>query len=183
MSEPTTDAERRVASGFPRPDDVPGPTERLRRLHGDAATEPGSPRFGRTSVEHAATDDVASMDEMLKAQGPGSRAADAIESIALRVAEETATRLRSELERRGLSQSLKSAGFGAVEVGGAALLGVVVVGTITGAAVDALSTVMPRWAAGLTTVGLCSVPAAFLALSGRRQLAQALRTATVQASS
>lgn len=183
MTEPTTDAERRVASGFPRPDDVPGPTERLRQLHGDAAAEPGSPRFGRTSVEQAATGDVASMDEMLKAQGPGSRTVDAIESIAVRVAEETAARLRSEFDRRGLSQSMRNAGMGAVQVGGAALLGVVVVGAVTGAAVDALSTVMPRWAAGLTTVGLCSVPAAVLALSGRKQLAEALRTATVQASS
>lgn len=173
------DPGRRVSSGFPDPADVPGPTEQLRRLHGDTATEPAPPKFGRTTAARAATDDVVTIDDMVSLGGAATgRAADAIGKIATRVVEESASRLRGEFERRGLASSVKVAELGAAEIGGAALLGVIAVGALSTAATDALSRVMPRWAAGLTTFGVCIAPAAALTLMGRRQLGASLRTAT-----
>jgi hypothetical protein len=173
------DPGRRVSSGFPDPADVPGPTEQLRRLHGDVATEPAPPKFGRTTSARAGTDDVVTMDDMVSLGGAGGgRAADAVGKIAARVVEESASRLRAEFERRGLASSVKVAELGAVEIGGAALLSMIAVGALGAAATDALSNVMPRWAAGLTTFGLCTAPAAALTLMGRRQLRASLRTAT-----
>jgi hypothetical protein len=179
MAHPVSDdPARRVSSGFPDPADVPGPTEQLRKLHGDPATEPGEPKFGRTTTARAATDDVVTMDDMVSLGGAASgRAADAVGKIATRVVEETASRLRTEFERRGLGSSVKVAELGAVEIGGAALLGVIAVGALSAAATEALSTFMPRWAAGLSMFGLCMAPAAALTLMGRRQLSASLRTA------
>jgi hypothetical protein len=173
------DPVRRVSSGFPDPADVPGPTERLRRLHGDVATEPAEPKFGRTTAARAGKDDVVTIDDMVSLGGAAAgRATDAVGAIASRVAEETASRLKTEFERRGLASSVRVAELGAVELGGAALLGVVAVGALSAAATDALASVMPRWAAGLTTFGLCMAPAAALAVMGRKQLGASLRSAT-----
>jgi hypothetical protein len=180
MANPLSDDPgRRVSSGFPDPADVPGPTEQLRRLRGDTATEPAPPKFGRTTAARAATDDVVTMDDMVSLGGAASgRAADAIGKIAARVVEESSSRLRAEFERRGLASSVSVAELGAVEIGGAALLSVIAVGALSAAATDALSTLMPRWAAGLTTFGLCMAPAAALTFMGRRQLSASLRAAT-----
>ena len=60
-SRESDDRSRRVASGFPDPADVPGPTQRLRELHGDTATEPKTPKYGRASASTAGSDDYVSL--------------------------------------------------------------------------------------------------------------------------
>ena len=96
------DRSRRVASGFPNPDDVPGPTERLRELHGDTATEPKPPKYGRASASTAGSDDYITLDDMEHGSGAGG-ATDRVASFAQRVAEETATRLRADFDISGFS--------------------------------------------------------------------------------
>ena len=150
------DRSRRVASGFPNPDDVPGPTERLRELHGDTATEPKPPKYGRASASTAGSDDYISLDDM---DGSATDApADRVASFARRVAEETAVRLRADFDRRGIAGKAKAAGVGAGEIGLAGALSLGVLGATGTAMIAGLSRVMPVWAAALVTAGAFGVP-------------------------
>ncbi len=163
------DRSRRVASGFPDPADVPGPTQRLRELHGDTATEPKPPKYGRASASTAGSDDYIPLDDMEHSSGTGG-AADRVASFAQRVAEETATRLRGEFDRRGISAKAKAAGVGAGEIGLAGALSLGVLGATGTAMVAELSRVMPVWAAALVTAGAFGVPAAVLSSRGLKRI-------------
>jgi hypothetical protein len=120
------DRERRVASGFPDPETVPGPTERLRELHGDVGKAPLPPKYGRASASTAASDDYVSMEDMLNGSGGGmaSGATDRLSAFARKVGDETADRVRAELDRRGIADKAKAAGLGVGQMGVAGALGV-----------------------------------------------------------
>jgi hypothetical protein len=163
------DRSRRVASGFPNPDDVPGPTERLRELHGDTATEPKPPKYGRASASTAGSDDYISLDDMERGTGAGG-AADRVASFAQRVADETAVRLRADFDRRGIAGKAKAAGVGVGEIGVAGALTLGVLGATGTAMVAGLSRVMPVWAAALVTAGAFGVPAAILSSRGLKRI-------------
>ncbi|HEY6470082.1 MAG TPA: phage holin family protein [Candidatus Dormibacteraeota bacterium] len=163
------DRSRRVASGFPDPADVPGPTERLRELHGETATEPKPPKYGRASASTAGSGDYVSLDDMERgsaADAPAERVA----GFAQRVAEETATRLRADFDRRGIAGKAKAAGVGVGEIGVAGALGLGVLGATGTAMIAGLSRVMPVWAAALVTAGAFGVPAAILSSRGVKRI-------------
>jgi Putative Actinobacterial Holin-X, holin superfamily III len=166
------DRERRVASGFPYPDDVPGPTERLRELHPDVETAPKPPKFGRASASTAASDDYISMDDMLNASGStlAGGAADKLAAFARRIGDETADRLRAELDRRGIADQARAAGFGVGQMGIAGALGLGALGAGATAMIAGMSRVMPVWASALVTAGVLGVPAGILAADGLRRL-------------
>jgi hypothetical protein len=157
------DRSRRVASGFPDPADVPGPTERLRELHGDIATQPKPPKYGRASASTAGSDDYVSLDDMERGSATDAPA-DRVAGFARRVAEETATRLRADFDRRGIAGKAKAAGVG---VGA---LGLGVLGATGTAMIAGLSRVMPVWAAALVTAGAFGVPAAILSSRGLKRI-------------
>jgi hypothetical protein len=163
------DRSRRVASGFPNPDDVPGPTERLRELHRDTATDPKPPKYGRASASTAGSDDYISLDDMERGTGAGG-AADRVASFAQRVADETAVRLRADFDRRGIAGKAKAAGVGVGEIGVAGVLTLGVLGATGTAMVAGLSRVMPVWAAALVTAGAFGVPAAILSSRGLKRI-------------
>lgn len=175
MAEKSSRDPRTVASGFPEPDSVAGPTESLRRLHGEDATAVREPKFGRVTIEDAGSGDVVGMDEMVT-PGGGARAAatDMATSIAMRVAEETASRVREELRSRGIPEKARIAGIGAVELSAAAALGACGVAALTASVSNLLATAMPRWAATVVTTGLLAAPAVALAVDGRRRLREGL---------
>jgi hypothetical protein len=166
------DRERRVASGFPDPDTVPGPTERLRELHGDTATEPRPPKYGRASASTAASDDYVSMDDMLNGSGGGlaGGAADRLSAFARKVGDETADRVRAELDRRGIADKARAAGFGVGQMGIASVLGLCALGAGATAMITGMSRVMPVWASALITAGALGVPAGILAADGLRRV-------------
>lgn len=164
------DRDRRVASGFPDPEKVPGPTERLRELHGDSSGGPQTPKFGRASASTAATDDYVPMDEMLRGNGFSGGAADRVSAFARRLGDEAADRIRSELVRRGVAENAKTAGMGIGEIGLASVLGLGVLGGAATAMIAGLGRVMPVWAAGLVTAGAFGIPAGVLAARGARDI-------------
>jgi Putative Actinobacterial Holin-X, holin superfamily III len=172
MADPNEgDRDRRVASGFPDPEKVPGPTERLRELHGDVATEPQPPKYGRASASTAASDDYVSMDDMLGASGGlAGGAADRLTAFARKVGDETADRVRAELDRRGVAEKAKAAGVGVGQMGVASALGLAALGAAATAMIAGLSRVMPVWASALVTAGALGVPAGVLAADGFRRI-------------
>ena len=65
----TEGRERRVASGFPNPDDVPGPTESRRRLPGYVDASPQPPNYGPAPApggerENPEADNVAQVNDV-----------------------------------------------------------------------------------------------------------------------
>jgi hypothetical protein len=177
MAEPNEndDRERRVASGFPDPADVPGPTEQLRKLHGQTATEPKPPKFGRASASTAGSDDYVPIDEMLRgSSGFADDAADRVASFARKVGDETVARLRDELDKRGVAAKAKAAGIGAGEMGLAGALGVAALGAGTAAMIAGLSRVMPVWTAALVTAGAFGIPAGLLSTRGLKRVRAAM---------
>lgn len=166
------DRERRVASAFPDPDDVPGPTERLRALHGDAETEPMPPKYGRASTATAGSDDYISIDDMLKESGSAfaGRATDKLGAFARRIGDETADRLRVELDRRGVAEKAKAAGLGIGQMGLASALGLGALGAAATAVIAGMSWVMPVWASASITAAALGVPAGLLAADGLRRV-------------
>ena len=163
----TDGRERRVASGFPDPADVPGPTESLRRLHGDGDGSPLPPKYGRASASTAGKDDYVPIEEMLRGSGGlTDGAADRVAAFAQRIADETADRLRAELGRRGVAEKAKAAGIGAGQIGIAGALGLGALGATGTAVIAGLSRVMPVWAAALVTAGAFGIPAGILTRRG-----------------
>lgn len=170
--------DRTVASGFPAPDDVPGPTERLRELHGDTDGEPSEPRYGRAPLDRAATEDVVPPDAMGRSDGDRVRAtADTLESVGRRVGSEAALRARGEMERRGVPQRLGLARNATSQLTGAGILGACASGTLTAAIVMLWSKVLPNWAAALTTAGILGGAAAPLVYVARGTIRRALAPA------
>jgi len=141
MADPNEgDRDRRVASGFPDPEKVPGPTERLRELHGDVATEPKPPKYGRASASTAASDDYVSIDDMLGGSGSlAGGAADRLTAFARKVGDETADRVRAELDRRGVADKAKAAGVGVGQMGVAGALGLAALGAAATAMIAGLT--------------------------------------------
>ncbi len=176
--------ERRVASGFPDPDKVPGPTERLRELHGNTATEPQPPRYGRASAATAATDDYVSIDDMLGGSGgsPGG-AADRFAAFARRVGDEAAERVKDELDRRGVAGKAKAAELGIGQMGIVGVLGLAAVGATATAMVAGMSRVMPLWASALVTAGVFGIPAGILTADGLGRVSANVRAMGTPATS
>ena len=169
--------ERTVASGFPDPEKVPGPTERLRELHGDTDGDPKPPKYGRASASTAASQDYVSMDDMLNgSSGFREGAADRLASFARRVGDETAERIRTELDRQGVFEKAKTAGLGIGQMGLASALGLGALGATATAMVAGLSRFMPVWASALITACAFGVPAGFLAADGLRRVNQSVST-------
>jgi hypothetical protein len=166
------DRERRVASGFPDPETVPGPTERLRELHGDVGTAPMPPKYGRASASTAASDDYVLMEDMLNGSRgtAGGGTTDRLAAFALKVGDETADRVRAELDRRGIADKAKAAGFGVGQMGMASAFGLCALGAGATAMIAGLSRVMPVWASALVTAGVLGVPAGVLAADGLRRV-------------
>jgi hypothetical protein len=168
------DRDRRVASGFPDPDKVPGPTERLRELHGITDTAPRAPKYGRASASTAGSDDYVPLEEMLQGSGLGGGAAERLSGFARRLGDEAALRIGEELQRRGIAGKAKTAGMGAGEIGAAGILGLGAVGAGATAVIVGLHRVMPVWASALVTAGALGIPAGVLASRGVRHLRMGL---------
>jgi hypothetical protein len=164
------DRDRRVASGFPDPEKVPGPTERLRELHGITDTAPRAPKYGRASASTAGSDDYVPLDEMLQGSGITGAAGDRRSAFARRLEDEVAGRIVEELTRRGIAGKAKTAGMGAGEIGAAGILGLGAVGAGATAVIVGLRRVMPVWASALVTAGALGIPAGILASRGVRHL-------------
>jgi Putative Actinobacterial Holin-X, holin superfamily III len=164
------DRDRRVASGFPDPADVPGPTERLRQVHGGAATEP-KPKYGRASASTAGSNDYVPLDEMTHASsGLADGAVDRVSAFARRVGDDLADRLRTELDARGATEIAKTAGVGVAELGAAGILGLGAIGASATAMIFGLNKVMPAWASSLVVAGVFGLPAGILASRGIRHV-------------
>lgn len=160
-----------VAFGYPPPDEVPGPTERLRELQGDQNTEPQEPKFGRVRAEQAATEDHAELKEIIGSSSAGGDAARAtVAALANRVAEQTAARVRSEIEARDVPQRMRQAGQGIGVLGLSGVLAFGALGAATTAAIAGLSQVLPVWAASIVTAAALGAPAAMLAVAGQRRV-------------
>ncbi|MGI0129091.1 MAG: phage holin family protein [Thermoplasmata archaeon] len=160
-----------AAFGYPPPDEVPGPTERLRQLQGDQETEPQEPKFGRVPAEQAATEDHADLHEVIGGRSSAGDAARAsMAALANRVAEQTAERVRAEMDARDIPGRMKEAGkgIGALGLSGGLALGAF--GATTAAIIAALSEAMPVWAASVITAAAFAAPAAVLAISGQRRV-------------
>lgn len=171
MTERDDDRERRVASGFPDPADVPGPTERLRQVHGGTATEPMLPRYGRATASTAGSDDYVPLDEMVRGSGAFAEgAADGVSAFARRVGDDLADRIRAELNKRGAGEQAKTAAVGVAEIGAAGVLGLATVGATATAMIVGLNRVMPAWAPSLVTASAFGIPAGILASRGVRHL-------------
>jgi uncharacterized membrane protein YqjE len=87
-----------------------------------------------------------------------------------------ATRLvRSEIElaKAELAAKGKQAGIGAGMLGGAGLLAVVGLGALTAAAIAALATAMPTWAAALIVAAVYFAVAGIAALLGKGRVQKA----------
>jgi len=185
MADPNEgDRDRRVASGFPDPDKVAGPTERLRELHGDTGDAPKPPKYGRASATTAGSQDYVLMDDMLAGSGSFTEgAADRLAAFARRVGDETAERIRAELDRQGVFEKAKTAGLGVGQIGLASALGLGALGATGTAMVAGLSRFMPVWASALITAGAFGVPAGFLAADGLRRVNKSVAAIGVPAPS
>jgi hypothetical protein len=174
MSDETNnqgDRNRRVASGFPDPSDVPCPTERLRQVHGGAAVEPMPPKYGRASASTAGSDDYVPLHEMEHGSGGISDGtADRVATFARRIADDLADRVRTELDKRGAAEATKTATVGVAEIGAAGMLGLGAVGATATAMIVGLNKVLPLWASSLITVGTFGIPAGILASRGLRHV-------------
>lgn len=170
MARSTRDAAG-TTFGYPPPDEVPGPTERLRQLQGDEKTEPQEPKFGRVPAEQAGTEDHADMHEVIGARGSaGDAARTYMTQLANRAAEQTAERLRAEMEARDIPGRMKKAGQGLGALGLSGGLAIGAFGATTAAIIAALSEAMPVWAASIITAAAFATPAAFLAITGQRRV-------------
>ena len=172
MAKPVRDdGEARVAWGYPRPEDVPGPTERLRELHGDTDAEPLEPKYGRVRAEQAATEDHVDVEDLVSVTGhAGEAVRDSVAALANRVAEQTASRLRAEMAARGIPERVRQAGRGAGALGASGVLALSACGAATAGAIAAMSEALPVWAASLIAAAALGAPAAVLAVVGRRRL-------------
>ena len=166
------DAERTVASGFPDPDTVPSPTERLRKLHGESGEQPEEPKLGRSRKGSAAKGDVGSLQETIAGSGGGAAdaAGGAIATIARSIGEQAARHAIEDFARHGYLGRLQTAGAGAGQIGAAALLGACAAGAFTAGVVMLWSRVLPRPLAAFATAATLGGAAVPLIMSGSSQI-------------
>jgi hypothetical protein len=112
------------------------------------------------------------MDEMLNGSGGSlaGSAADRLSAFARKIGDETADRVRAELDRRGIADKAKAAGLGVGQLGVASALGLCALGAGATAMIAGLSRVMPVWASAAVTAGVLGVPAGVLAADGMRRV-------------
>jgi hypothetical protein len=98
------------------------------------------------------------------------------------LAQETSTLVRQELAlaKAEVTQTAKRTGIGIGELGGAALIGLFALACLTACAIAALALAMPVWLAALVVAAVYGAAAAFLGLSGKRQITRAMPPAPEQ---
>ncbi|HEX3604752.1 MAG TPA: phage holin family protein [Candidatus Dormibacteraeota bacterium] len=98
------------------------------------------------------------------------------------LAQETSTLVRQELAlaKAEVTQTAKRTGIGIGELGGAALIGLFALACLTVCAIAALALAMPVWLAALVVAAVYGAAAAFLGLSGKRQITRAMPPAPEQ---
>jgi hypothetical protein len=99
-----------------------------------------------------------------------------IAELVKQLAEQTRTLARQEVElaKAELSEKGRKAGVGAGMLGAAGLLGLFALAVLTAAAVLALATAMQAWLAALIVAVAYGATAGVLALSGKRQVKEAV---------
>jgi hypothetical protein len=99
-----------------------------------------------------------------------------IAELVKQLAEQTRTLARQEVElaKAELSEKGRKAGVGAGMLGAAGLLGLFALAVLTAAAVLALATAMQAWLAALIVAVAYGATAGVLALSGKRQVQEAV---------
>lgn len=100
---------------------------------------------------------------------------ESIGELLKRLADETATLVRQELELAKVeyAEKGKRAGVGAGLLSGAMVAALLALGAFTAFLVLALDGALPNWAAALIVAALYGIVAAVLALRGRERLEQA----------
>ena len=98
------------------------------------------------------------------------------------LAQETGTLVRQELAlaRAEVTRSARRTGIGIGELGGAALIALFALACLTVCAIAALALAMPVWLAALIVAAVYGAAAAFLGLSGKRQITRAMPPAPEQ---
>jgi uncharacterized membrane protein YqjE len=91
------------------------------------------------------------------------------------LSEQTSSLVRKELElaRAEMTQKVKAAGMGAGMFVGAALFGVLALGSLTACLILALSEVMEGWLAALIVTAAYAIVAGVLAFVGKRKVGEA----------
>ncbi len=99
------------------------------------------------------------------------------------LSEQTSTLVRQEMElaKAELTQKGKRAGLGAGMFGGAGLFAVYAFGALTACAILALATAVDGWLAALIVAAVYGAIAGVLALTGKKQVSQAVPPAPEQA--
>lgn len=82
----------------------------------------------------------------------------------------TLARQEVELAKVELAEKGKKAGLGAGMLGGAAVAGLLMLGSLTAFLIIAIALALPAWASALIVTGLWAAVAAVLALRGRDEL-------------
>lgn len=82
----------------------------------------------------------------------------------------TLARQEVELAKVELAEKGKKAGLGAGMLGGAAVAGLLMLGSLTAFLIIAIALALPAWASALIVTGLWGAVAAVLALRGRDEL-------------
>ena len=98
-----------------------------------------------------------------------------IGTLLKRLADETATLVRKELElaKAEVAVKGKQAGLGAGLLGGAGVVGLLALGALTAAVILALDTAMAAWLAALIVAVVLGAIAAVLGLKGKNEVAEA----------
>lgn len=106
---------------------------------------------------------------------PGDRTEQPLGELIQQASQQTATLVRQEirLAQAELEQKGKRAGLGAGLLGGGGLVALYGVGAIVAAAILALATAMPGWAAALIVGAVLLAGAAVLALVGKKEVDEA----------
>jgi uncharacterized membrane protein YqjE len=99
-----------------------------------------------------------------------------------RLADETGTLVRQEIDlaKAELAEKGKTAGTGAGMFGGAGLIGVLALASLTACLIGALDTAMPFWLAALIVAAAYGAIAGVLALSGKKKVQEATPPAPEQ---
>ena len=136
--------------------------------------------------EHKQPGDVASNRAASVPQGP-PRTSDPrdqpLPELLKQLSEQTATLVRKEMELAKAEMTVKGKrlGIGAGAFGGAGLFGLYALGALTAAVILALSLVVAGWLAALIVAAVLGAIAGVLALTGKREVQQAVPPVPEQA--
>ena len=99
------------------------------------------------------------------------------------LSDQTTTLVRQEIDlaKAELAEKGKTAGTGAGMFGGAGLIGVLALTSLTACFIGALDTAMPFWTAALIVAAVYGAVAGVLALSGKKKVQEATPPAPEQA--